>query len=229
MNKKLFYTVTTLLGITIIYFILKKYIPKNMKFSNSLKSILFVGDSITAIEYNGKPVTSTYPNIVKKELEPKGIKVDVVAKGGRRTDWILDNLTEKLKKNTYDRVYIYGGVNDMFSSTTIKEALNNIQKMVDLVNSKGGKAFVITGYDTRIFMEDDKLVPTKYVPTKAGMIKLKNRYIEFQDSIASSIKNATIIPKFNISSKYTSDGVHPSGTGQKMIAESLLEDLRKNV
>jgi lysophospholipase L1-like esterase len=226
MNKKLFYTVSTLIGATIIYFTIKKFFGKK---AQPVGSVLFVGDSITAIEYNGQPVTSTYPNIIRKELEPKGVKVDVLAIGGKRTDWMLENLIEKLKTNNYDRVYIYGGVNDMFSSTTIKQALQNIQKMVDLIKSKGGEPFVITGYDTRIFMDENKLVPTKYVPTKAGMIKLKNRYIEFQDSIGSTIKNATIIPKFNISSKYTSDAIHPTGTGQKMIAENLLQDLRKSV
>jgi lysophospholipase L1-like esterase len=229
MDKRIFYVGTTIVGIGLIYLILKKNIAKNMKSSKPLKSILFVGDSITAITYQGKPVTYTYPNVIKKEVEPKGVKVDVLAIGGKRTSWMLSSLIEKLKNNSYDRVYIYGGVNDMFSATTIKEALNNIQQMVDLTNSKGGEAFVITGYDTKIFMDDDKLVPTNYVPTKEGMIKLKNRYIDFQNSIGSSIKNATIIPKFNISSKYTSDGVHPSGAGQKMIAESLLQDLRKSV
>ena len=63
MNKKLFYTVTTMIGITIIYFTVKKFFGK--KAQQPVGSVLFVGDSITAIEYKGKPVTWTYPNIVK--------------------------------------------------------------------------------------------------------------------------------------------------------------------
>ena len=172
MNKKLFYTVTTMIGITIIYFTVKKFFGKK---AQPVGSVLFVGDSITAIEYDGKPVTTTYPNIVKKELAPKNVKVDVVAQGGRRTDWLLTNLTEKLKTNKYDRVYIYGGINDMFSSTTKQTALQNVQKMVDLIKSNGGEPYVIIGYDAKTFMDENKLVPTSYVPTKAGMIKLKNR------------------------------------------------------
>ena len=222
MNKKLFYTVTTMIGITIIYFTVKKFFGKKAK---PVGSVLFVGDSITAIEYNGKPVIWTYPNIVKKELAPKNVKVDVLAKGGKRTDWMLTNLTEKLKTNKYDRVYIYGGINDMFSSTTKQSALQNVQKMVDLIKSKGGEAYVIIGYDTKSFMDDDKLVPTSYVPTKAGMIKLKNRYIDYQNSIADTIKGATIVGKFDIPSSMTSDGIHPSERGQKIIANRLLETL----
>ena len=229
MDKRIFYVGTTIVGIGLIYLIFKKNIAKNMKSSKPLKSILFVGDSITAITYQGKPVTYTYPNVIKKEVEPKGVKVDVLAIGGKRTSWMLSSLIEKLKNNSYDRIYIYGGVNDMFSSTTIKEALNNIQQMVDLTNSKGGEAFVITGYDAKVFMDENKLVPTKNVPTKAGMIKLKDRYIEFQNSIADNIKNATILPKYNISSTYTSDGVHLSGKGSKILADFLLNDINKAI
>jgi len=223
MNKKLFYTVTTMIGITIIYFTVKKFFGK--KAQQPVGSVLFVGDSITAIEYKGKPVTWTYPNIVKKELAPKNVKVDVVAEGGRRTDWLLTNLTEKLKTNKYDRVYIYGGVNDMFSSTTKQTALQNVQKMVDLIKSKGGEPYVIIGYDAKTFMDENKLVPTSYVPTKAGMIKLKNRYIDYQNSIADTIKGATIVDKFDIPSSMTSDAVHPTPSGQKIIAKKLLENL----
>jgi lysophospholipase L1-like esterase len=222
MNKKLFYGVTTLIGLGVIYFTINKFFGKKSKTANS---ILFVGDSITAIEYNGKPVTWTYPNIVKKELAPKNVKVDVVAQGGKRTDWLLTNLTEKLKTNKYDRVYIYGGINDMFSSTTKQTALQNVQKMVNLIKSKGGEAYVIIGYDTKTFMDENKLVTTSYVPTKAGMVKLKNRYIDYQNSIADTIKGATIVEKFNIPSSMTSDAVHPTPNGQKIIAKKLLENL----
>jgi len=212
-----------MIGITIIYFTVKKFFGK--KAQQPVGSVLFVGDSITAIEYKGKPVTWTYPNIVKKELAPKNVKVDVVAEGGRRTDWLLTNLTEKLKTNKYDRVYIYGGVNDMFSSTTKQTALQNVQKMVDLIKSKGGEPYVIIGYDAKTFMDENKLVPTSYVPTKAGMIKLKNRYIDYQNSIADTIKGATIVDKFDIPSSMTSDAVHPTPSGQKIIAKKLLENL----
>jgi lysophospholipase L1-like esterase len=224
MNKKLFYTISTMVGVTIIYFTVRKFFGKK-----KLKSLLFVGDSITAIESGGKPVTSTYPNIIKKELEPKGVNVDVVAQGGKRTDWILANLTEKLKTNKYDRVYIYGGINDMFSGVSKQRALQNVQKMVDLIKSKGAEPFVIIGYDAKRFMDENKLKPTKNVPTKAGIIELKNKYVDYQNSINTTIKNATIVDKFNIPSSMTVDAIHPTPSGQKIIANSLLKDLLKNI
>lgn len=224
MNKKLFYTISTMVGVTIIYFTVRKFFGKK-----KLKSLLFVGDSITAIESGGKPVTSTYPNIIKKELEPKGVNVDVVAQVGKRTDWILANLTEKLKTNKYDRVYIYGGINDMFSGVSKQRALQNVQKMVDLIKSKGAEPFVIIGYDANRFMDENKLKPTKNVPTKAGIIQLKNKYVDYQNSIKTTIKNATIVDKFNIPSSMTVDAIHPTPSGQKIIANSLLKDLLKNI
>lgn len=184
-----------------------------------------MGDSITAIEYNGQTVTTAYPYLIKKQLEPKGIKIDVLAVGGKRTDWQYTNLIEKLKNNNYDRVYIYGGINDMFSAITIENALQNIQNMVDLIKQKGAEPYVIIGYDTEKFMDENKLKTTKYVPTKAGMIKLKNRYIDFQNSIPNTIKGATIIEKFNIPSSMTTDAIHPTPSGQKIIANRLLQDL----
>jgi lysophospholipase L1-like esterase len=218
MNKKLFYGVTTAIGLALIYLTVKKFFGKKLP-----KSMLFVGDSITAIDYNGTPVTFTYPNLLKKELEPKGIKIDVLAKGGKRTDWLLSNLTEKLKTNKYDRIYIYGGVNDMFSAVTKDKALQNVQDMVDLSIKNGAEPYVIVGYDAEKFMDENKLKPTSYVPTKAGMVKLKNRYIDFQNSIPTTIKRATIVEKINIPSSMTADGIHPTPSGQKLIANRLLE------
>lgn len=218
MNKKLFYGLTTVIGLGLIYLTIKKFFGKKLP-----TSMLFVGDSITAIEYNGKPVTTTYPNIIKKELEPKGIKVDVLAQGGKRTDWLLTNLSEKLKTNKYDRIYIYGGINDMFSAVSKDKALSNLQQMVDLSKNNGAEPFVIIGYDAKTFMDENKLKTTKNVPTKAGIIELKNKYIDYQNSIPTTIIGAKIVDKFNIPSTMTVDGIHPTTSGQKIIAKSLLE------
>ena len=76
MNKKLFYGVTTLIGLGIIYFTINKFFGKKNKTANS---ILFVGDSITVIDYNGQPVKTYYPYLIKQELEPKGKKIAVLA------------------------------------------------------------------------------------------------------------------------------------------------------
>jgi lysophospholipase L1-like esterase len=218
MNKKLFYGIATVIGLGIIYLTVKKFFGKKLP-----NSILFVGDSITAINYNGQPVTTTYPNLLKKELEPKGIKIDVLAQGGKTTGWQLQNLIEKLKTNKYDRIYIYGGVNDMFSGISKEKALSNLQQMVDLSKKNGAEPYVIIGYDAKTFMDENKLKTTKDVPTKAGILAMKNKYVDYQNSIPTTIKGATIVKKFDIPSTMTVDGIHPTPSGQKIIANSLLE------
>ncbi len=187
------------------------------KSGKKISSILFVGDSITEGDY-------CYSNLIRKQLTDK--KVDVLAKGGMRTKWMLDNLKTQLQNNNYDRVYIWGGVNDMFSSVAIKDAISNIQQMVDLVTAHGGEAYVILGYDAKVFMDDNKLKPTSHVPTKEGMVALKNRYIEYQKELRRSIRHATVVPLFDIPSSMGSDGIHPGGTAHKMIAAELMKDIR---
>jgi hypothetical protein len=85
-----------------------------------LNSILFVGDSITEAQYS-------YAHLIKKEFPKKDIQV--LAKGGMRTKWMLDNLKPLLAKKHFDRVYIWGGVNDMFSAVTIEQAIANLKQM----------------------------------------------------------------------------------------------------
>ena len=222
MNKKLFYPISTLIGVAIIYFTVKKFFGKRTR---PIGSVLFVGDSITAIEYDGKPITTSYPNIIKQQLSPKGIKVDVLAISGKNTAWQLANLIERLKENKYDRVYVYGGVNDIFGGISKEKALSNIQKMVDLIISKSAEPYIIIGYDAEKFMDENKLKPTGNFSTKAKMIELKNKYIDYQNSIIGNIKNANIVDKFNMSSSLTNDGIHPTPNGQKIIANILLKNL----
>lgn len=183
---------------------------------NLLNSVLFVGDSITAAEFS-------YANLIKKEYPKKDIQV--LAKGGMRTKWMLDNLSLELKRKHYDRVYIWGGVNDMFSAVTIEQAINHVQQMIDMVNSQKGEAYVIIGYDAETFMDKDKLKTTKYVPTKEGMYKLRDRYIEYQNRLEKEVRNAKIVKRFNLSSSYNSDAIHPSPAAHKIIKNIILKNL----
>ena len=207
-------------GITAIligsYFGYKYIFTKSSKLSSG-SNILFVGDSITA------GVNFSYSYLIQKKLSD--INVDVLALGGMQTSWMLQNLPAQLAKKKYDRVYIWGGVNDAFSGVTAEKAVANVQAMVDLVNKQGGQAYVIVGYDAQKFMADSKLKPTAYVPTQAGMIALKNKYIAYQSLLKRSVKNAVVVDQFDIDSSHTSDGIHPDGIAQQNIANTLLQNI----
>lgn len=180
------------------------------------KKVLFVGDSITAIEFNGKP-TGTYPLIIRKQ-NPSLI-IDVLAVGGKTTKWMLENLPSKIG-NGYDRVYIYGGVNDAFSNANLDGVVANVQKMVDIVKSNGATPYVVLGYEPNGFMEYKKMPTTRYVGTKEGYIPLIARYKELQSKYLN-VKGAIFVPKFQLGSN-TSDGTHPNGKGQSIIANDIM-------
>jgi len=179
------------------------------------KKLLFVGDSITTGQ-------SAYPSIIQGERSD--LTIDRVSSIGKQTSWMLDNLKNQLSSNKYDRVYIYGGINDSFSSVPVSTSLANIQEMVDLINQSGADAFVIQGYVIDGFMDYLKMPITQYVTTKEDYIPLIEKYKQLQASISSTIKNANIIKPINLGDK-TQDGIHPNGEGQQIIANQILKTL----
>lgn len=234
MNKRteeiLFFSaisILAVLGIVLGRKILKKPPVTNGGSNNNentkLSNILFVGDSITAEYYKGLP-TYTYSYIIKhKNL--KGKTVDILAVVAKQTSWMLANLPAQLALRKYNRVYIYGGINDIFSGITATKAVSNIQKMVDMVVEHGAEAYVIIGYDTKKFTPDSKLQSTDYV-TKDGMIKLRDKYIAYQKLLKNTITNATIIDEFQLNSSMNLDGIHPNATAHQIIAAILLKDIK---
>jgi lysophospholipase L1-like esterase len=117
-------------------------------------NVMFVGDSHSA----GPGWTWNY--LIAKD-HPEW-NVTHVTKGGKRTDWMLQNLKTNLSKKKYDLVFIYGGANDVMSPIPISTPIKNIQSMVDLVNSQGGKAVVLTGFDSESTFNPNKITPTIY-------------------------------------------------------------------
>jgi lysophospholipase L1-like esterase len=189
--------------------------------SSTTEKILFVGDSISAIQTpTGEMVSWTYPAQVKKSL-PNAV-VDVLAIGGKQTSWMLQNLPDQLATTKYNRVYIYGGTNDIFSQIPIKTVLSNIQKMVDLVVSSGANAYVILGYSTQN-MDYTKMQATKYVPNKTDYIPMIEKYKQYQESIPTTITNAKFIGIFDIGT--LSDGFHPSVVQARQIANIIINAL----
>ena len=188
---------------------------------NTTEKILFVGDSITAIKTpTGEDVRWTYPVQVKKLL-PNAV-VDVLAIGAKQTLWMLESLPSQLATTKYNRVYIYGGVNDIFSQIPITRVLSNVQKMVDLVVATGAKAYVIIGYSTQN-MDYTKMRMTGYISSKTDYIPMIQKYKEYQEAIPTTIQNAKFIGIFDIGT--LGDGFHPTGTQPRQIANIIINAL----
>jgi lysophospholipase L1-like esterase len=194
------------------YFLLTKVVKVEALFKDKeIKNILFVGDSITS------GVGMSYSYLIKNQLTDKN--VDILAEKNMQTSWMLQNLPTQLSKRKYDRVYIWGGVNDMFSGTTQAKAIENVQAMVDLIVKSGAEAYVIVGYSTDSFMNVDTLKAKGY--TTSG----KTPYIAYQKAL-SGIKNAVIVPEFKLDSSYSADGIHPTAAAHKIIASEILKNIK---
>lgn len=197
--------------------------PKN-KFP---KKILIVGDSQSAVENaSGGKITFTYPNILRQKLADRGVTIDVLALGGKTTDWMAKNLPAKLKNNKYDRVIIYGGGNDTSNANiTLNTTLGNIQKMVDMAIQNGADAYVNLGYLVKGDFGNHKLMPlTIYLKKQEDWIPYVEKRKELQRLIPKTIKNATFIPAYDLGNN-TKDGIHPTATGHKIVAEKIYDSI----
>jgi len=174
--------------------------------STDSESILIIGDS------HSVDAGFTYSSLIKNKYSD----VKIAAVSGKRTSWMVEQLSQELSKKHYDKVIIWGGANDMFSNTSISSAISNIQKMVDMVNDQDGTAFVIVGFDQNVFSKKGKFKSTKYA-TSAEMDKMRERYINFQEQLPSGIKNATIIPSFDINNSHTSDNIHGNSSAHGQV------------
>lgn len=219
-------------GITtaIIVRVVRKIKSGNTNIKNkNPKQILIVGDSQSAIENaNGRKITYTYPNLLRKQLADKGVTIDVLAIGGKTTDWMKKNLPSKLNNKKYDRVIIYGGGNDTSNaSIKLETTLNNFQQMVDMVRENGADAFVNLGYKIEGKFGNYKIMPlTPYIKEREKWLPYVQKRKDLQKLIPNKIKNATFIPPYDLESK-TTDGIHPTSAGHKIVAEKIYNSIVK--
>ena len=187
-----------------------------IKEDNGKINVMFVGDSHSA----GEGWTWNY--LIAKD-HPEW-DVTQVTQGGKRTDWMLQNLQTKLSEKKYDLVFIYGGANDVMSPQPISTPISNIQKMVDLVNDQGGKAIVLTGFDSETIFNPEKVKPTKYCDREC-MIGFKPKRIKYQADLASSITGAIIIPKLVGDLNWSSDGIHVGSSQHKLMKDHVYSNM----
>jgi lysophospholipase L1-like esterase len=195
------------------------------------KKILIAGDSQVAIQNEqGGKITYTYPNILKSELEPQGYEIDVVAIGGKTTDWIKENLAKKLQEKKYDRVYLHGGGNDVNNaSISLEKTIGNFQQMVDMVNENGADPFIVLGY--KIEGVDGKfgnykiMSLTKYLDKQEDWIPYIEKRKELQSRLPKEINDSNFVPIYDLQQN-TNDGVHPNGEGHKIVASKIKESIQ---
>jgi len=187
-----------------------------IKEDNGKINVMFVGDSHSA----GNGWTWNY--LIAKD-HPEW-DVTQLAVGGKTTKWMLQNLTTKLNEKKYDLVFIYGGANDVMSPQPISTPISNIQKMVDLVNGQGGKAIVLTGFDSETIFNPEKVSTTKYCDREC-MIGFKPKRVKYQTDLPNSITGAIIIPKLVGDISWSTDGVHVGSAQHKLMKDHVYSNM----
>jgi len=205
-------------------------VAKSKLKNNNPKKILIAGDSQVAIQTeSGGKITYTYPNILKAELEPLGYEIDVVAIGGKTTDWIKENLQKKLNEKKYDRVYVHGGGNDVNNaSIPLEKTTTNFQTMVDSINQSGADPFIVLGYKIEgtegRFGNYNIMSLTRYLDKKEDWIPYIEKRKELQRRLPNVVNGSNFVPIYDLQQK-TSDGVHPNGDGHKIVAMKIKESI----
>jgi len=157
----------------------------------SKTKVCFIGDSLTCYKYGWQDILSKNKNYQYTNL----------SQGGKRTDWMLKTLKENLEQgNRYDKIYIYGGINDCFSNVSVEKSISNIQEMVNLSTHYKSQPIIIIGYDPSMIHGRDSF----YI----------NKYKEFQIQL-KQIKGASIIEKCKLDPTDSDDGIHLNSGGIK--------------
>ena len=135
-------------------------------------------------------------------------------------------LEDALKSTKWDRIYIYGGINDMFIvGASIDKCIQRIQTMVDLSIQNGAEPYVMLGYIPDKIMIPEKMGINGTLLTSTDQwYPLIQQYKDFQTKLAKDIKNAKIVPLINIDG-LSDDGVHPNSKGHEVIANEIIKTL----
>jgi lysophospholipase L1-like esterase len=173
------------------------------------KSVLFIGDSHT-----------TYAHGWQDRLcKRTGMSYLNTAVGGKTTGWMLGVLRTNISSR-YDYCIIWGGANDMAGMIKPLDAVRNVQKMVDICNSKGVKAIVMTGFNPRTCVDVSRQSKA-WQPYPA-------RYEVFQKMLQDSIRGAQVIKSHFISRKERDCGdfcCHMNASGHVKMADSMISRL----
>lgn len=164
------------------------------------KTVLFIGDSHTSNHNNGWQV------LVCKQT---GMKMKNVSVSGKTTYWML-NMAVYTMKEGISYCFIYGGANDMYtSSITPEEAVENIKGIIKVCKGRGVTPVVITGFDPKVTSTPNK----NYI----------SKYIKFQTLLLTTIKDAQVIDTRVITKSDCWDNLcHMAPSGHKKIAEKVI-------
>jgi len=184
--------------------------------TNSNKTILFFGDSITA-GYGLDDTNDAFPGIIQAKLDSLGLNYEVVnsgvsgetSAGGRsRIDWILNQ--------DIDIFVLELGANDGLRGVAIAETKANLQAIIDAVKTKSPTTkIILAGMQLPPNMGQDYTTQFKAIfPDLASENDVA--FIPFILEDVGGLKELN-----------QNDGIHPTAEGHKIVAKNVWEVLNE--
>jgi len=189
----------------------------NLTETNTTKTILFFGDSLTA-GYGLDDVNDAFPALIQAKIDSlsldytvinSGVSGETTAGGKSRINWVLN---QKI-----DVFVLELGANDGLRGVPLSETRDNLQDIIDAVLEKNiTTKIVLVGMQLPPNMGQDYISEFKRIfPELAEKNKL--------DLIPFLLKDVGGIPSLN-----QADGIHPTVEGQKILADNVW-DVLKNI
>ena len=197
---------------------------------NQVKSILVIGDSQSTITTSqGQSINWTWPKVLERLLKPCSVKIDVVAKGGKTSKWMLEEGKKKLLTGHWDRVIIYGGGNDASNmSIPLETTITNFQKLINLAVADSSEVWVNLGWKIEGKFMDINILP---VGRPANLLSKRTDWLPYVEKrkqlqilLKERLVNCQFIEPYDLQSK-TSDGIHPTAEGHKLVANFILQTI----
>ena len=174
-----------------------------------MKTILVFGDSLS----DGFMLkrSEAYPALLAKKLEAARLnfRVTNASAAGGTTEGGLERLPPHLK-HRIDVFILELGINDAFRGLSVDQIRNNLQQIIDKVKARNPNVrVVIAGMQLPNYAADDyvsafgKMFGDLATRNKAALVP----YL---------LQGVAGDPSLNLS-----DGIHPNGAGQKILAENV--------
>lgn len=192
---------------------LNKYASENQNLTPTLKSVVFMGDSITEFwKVNDLNFFTENPFI------NRGI-------AGQTTPQMLLRFKQDVINLKPETVVILAGINDIAENTgpiTIDQIMENIISMVELAKANNIKVVLCSVLPANNFYWNPKLKPANKVIELNLLLKnyAKANKISYVDYYSAMVDNEKGLQK-----KYGEDGVHPNLEGYKVMETLLLKSL----